>query len=194
MKKVIKICGLAACMLLGLWSKAQVSVNINIGAQPVWGPVGYDYVNYYYLPEYDIYYDVPGHRYVYLDGGQWLFARTLPPRFATVNLYSTYKVVLNEPKAYLYHNDHKVKYIKYKSGGFNQVIIKNSKEPKYYVVKGHPNYAPQGQMKKSGEGHNPAPGGQEHRGNQGHQSGGKSSGGHGGGEHGGGHGGGKGKH
>jgi hypothetical protein len=28
-------------------SKAQVSVNINIGVQPEWGPVGYDYVEYY---------------------------------------------------------------------------------------------------------------------------------------------------
>ena len=184
-----------AFTLAAISSQAQVSVNINIGAQPVWGPVGYDYVNYYYMPEYDIYYDVPARRYVYYDGGRWLFAAALPPRFASVNLYSTYKVVLNQPKAYKYHNDHKVKYVKYKGGGFNQVIIKNSDEPKYYVVKGHPHYAaPPGQIKKSGEmKHGSQQGKPEHRSYQGTPSNGKKEGGHSGGKSGGGHGGGKGK-
>ena len=29
-------------------TNAQVHVDINIGTQPVWGPVGYDYAEYYY--------------------------------------------------------------------------------------------------------------------------------------------------
>lgn len=40
-------------------AKAQVSLNINIGSQPVWGPTGYDHVDYYYFPDIDAYYYVP---------------------------------------------------------------------------------------------------------------------------------------
>lgn len=145
---MFQITALAFIMFMGLSANAQVSVNVNIGAQPVWGPVGYDYARYYYMPEYDIYYDVPARRYVYLDGNKWLFAAALPPRYGSVNVYNTYKVVLTEPRAYMYHKEHKVKYVKYKGEG-GQVIIKNSNEPKYYVVKGHPHYAPPGQVKKS---------------------------------------------
>ena len=30
--------------------QAQVSVNVNIGSPPAWGPAGYPSVDYYYLP------------------------------------------------------------------------------------------------------------------------------------------------
>jgi hypothetical protein len=33
---------------------SQVSVNVNIGSPPLWGPSGYSNIDYYYLP------DVPG--------------------------------------------------------------------------------------------------------------------------------------
>ncbi len=198
MKKSIQLAALTGFMLVSLCGGAQVSVNVNIGSQPVWGPVGYDYVQYYYLPDYDLYYDVPAHRYVYLDGGHWIFARALPSRYASVNLYSTYKVVINEPKAYLHYKEHKVKYVQYKGGGHNQVIIKNSNEPKYYVVKGHPHYTqPPGQSKKMEPGkHNAQPNGHNAAPRPSYQS--RPSGGHGGGNggkggsHGGGHGHGKG--
>jgi hypothetical protein len=41
-----------------LWQHAfaQVSVSVNIGSQPLWGPTGYDQAQYYYLPEYDAYF------------------------------------------------------------------------------------------------------------------------------------------
>src|SRR6478672_5680534 len=89
-------------------SNAQISVSVNIGLQPEWGPVGYDYVDYYYMPQYEVYYYVPERKFVYLDGGRWIFATALPPRYGTVNLFSTYKVVVNEPRAYMHFNDHKV--------------------------------------------------------------------------------------
>ena len=76
---------------------AQVSVNINIGAQPVWGPVGYDYVEYYYMPDIEVYYYVPTRRYVYLSNGNWIFAAALPSRYSYYNIYTGYKVVINEP-------------------------------------------------------------------------------------------------
>jgi hypothetical protein len=119
---------------------AQVSVNINIGAQPAWGPVGYDYVEYYYLPDIEAYYYVPRRQYVYLSNGRWLFSTYLPTRYRTYNLYHGYKVVINEPRPYLRFTNHKVVYAKYKGNNGRQMVIKNSNDPKYYVVKGHPKY------------------------------------------------------
>jgi hypothetical protein len=49
---------------------AQVRVNINIGSQPVWGPVGYDHVDYYYLPDIETYYYVPTRQFVYFNKWQ----------------------------------------------------------------------------------------------------------------------------
>jgi hypothetical protein len=117
-------------------AKSQPSVSVNIGLQPLWGPVGYDYVDYYYFPSHEVYYYVPNRQFVYLDGGNWRFASALPSRFGSINYYSTYKVVVNEPKAYLKYKTHKVKYV----GGGKQVVIRDSPDAKYYVVKGHPHY------------------------------------------------------
>jgi len=41
----------------------------------------------------------------------------------------------------------KIKYAKYKGNNGRQVIIKNSNDPKYYVVKGHPKYNSRGGKK-----------------------------------------------
>jgi hypothetical protein len=51
-----------------------------------------------------------------------------------------YKVVINEPRPYLRFSTHRVTYAKYKGNNGRQVIIRNSNDPKYYVVKGHPKY------------------------------------------------------
>jgi hypothetical protein len=141
MKKIFVCLALLTCTAVFKNAEAQVrfNVNINIGAQPVWGPVGYDYVEYYYLPDIECYYYVPTRQFIYLSGGNWVFSYSLPPRYRTYNLYTGYKVVVNEPKAYLHFNDHRAKYAVYR-GNHSQVIIRNSEDPRYYVVKGHPKY------------------------------------------------------
>ncbi|HJS56329.1 MAG TPA: hypothetical protein VJ765_17375 [Chitinophagaceae bacterium] len=144
MKRVIFISIMSAACLLYKPVAAQVSVNINIGAQPVWGPVGYDYVEYYYIPDIEVYYYVPSRKYIYLSNGRWIFATTLPYRHRGYNIYSGYKVVINEPRPYLRFTTHKVVYAKYKGNNGRQGIIKNSNNPKYYVVKGHPKYSTKG--------------------------------------------------
>lgn len=141
MKKLIVI----ALFILSVFSlkqaEAQVrlNINVNIGSQPNWGPAGYDYVEYYYLPDIEAYYYVPTRQFIYLSGGNWVFTYSLPSRYRSYNLYTGYKVVVNEPRAYRYYHTHKVKYARYR-GNHNQVIIRNSDDPKYYVVKGHPKY------------------------------------------------------
>jgi hypothetical protein len=153
MKKMIVGTLLLASVLIFNRSEAQVrlNVNVNIGSQPVWGPVGYDYVDYYYLPDIETYYYVPTRQFIYLSGGNWIFSYGLPPAYRTYNLYSGYKVVVNQPRAYRYFTTHKVKYAGYR-GNRSQVIIRNSDNPKYYVVKGHPKHKAKGNKGNSGRG------------------------------------------
>lgn len=123
-------------------SKAQVSVNINIGVQPEWGPAGYDYAEYYYLPDIETYYYVPKRQFVYFSGNRWVFSPALPPMYSNYNLYSGYKVVFKSPNAYRHFNDHRVKYVRYKNHNNRQVIIKNK----------HDNGNHNGQYKNKGKG------------------------------------------
>lgn len=118
-------------------SLAQININVNIGSQPLWGPVGYDHVDYYYLPDIESYYYVPRRQFVYLNNGSWVFSLNLPSRYSNYDLYNGYKVVINSPRPYMHFKDHKVKYAKYKSNR-GQAVILRSDNPKYYVVKGHP--------------------------------------------------------
>jgi len=141
MKKLVLF---AAVLMVSLFSinnaKAQVSLNINIGSQPVWGPTGYDHVDYYYFPDIDAYYYVPSGQYIYSNGGRWVWVNSLPAQYGNFDLYRAYKVVINEPKPYLRNNIYVTRYSKYKNYGGRQAVIRDSRDAKYYVVKGHPNY------------------------------------------------------
>lgn len=99
---------------------AQVSVNVNIGSPPAWGPAGYSEVRYYYLPDIDTYYDVSNGQYIYVNNGGWTRATVLPAAHRRYNLYNGYKVVLTDYRGatpYIYYKTHKVKYPKgYKHG------------------------------------------------------------------------------
>jgi hypothetical protein len=131
-------------------AQVRVNVNLNIGSQPDWGPVGYDHVDYYYLPDIETYYYVPSRQFIYLSGSNWIFSTALPPTYRTYNLYRGYKVVVNEPRAYQYYQSHKVKYARYKGNG-GQFIIKNSKAAKY-KRNGHDNGNHNGQNNGRGRG------------------------------------------
>ena len=148
-KKVLLACLIGFTCLFASASKAQISVNFNVGSQPLWGPVGYDRADYYYMPDIDTYYSVPKRQYVYLQNDKWLFSNSLPSRHSGYNLYNGYKVVMNGPRPYLSYNSHKVKYAKYKGYKSKQTSIKYSNNSKYYVVKGHPKGGAPGQAKKA---------------------------------------------
>jgi len=116
MKKIFA--AFAIAMMLSsanaIHAQVRVNVNFNLSSQPSWGPRGYDYVEYYYLPDIDAYYYVPRHQFVYLTNGRWIFSASLPPRYHSYDLYSGYKVVINQPNAYMYYNQHRVKYGHYR--------------------------------------------------------------------------------
>jgi hypothetical protein len=120
-------------------AQVRVNLNVNIGSQPVWGPTGYDYVEYYYLPDIEAYYYVPRHQFIYLSGSRWVFSASLPVRYRDYDLYSGYKVVINEPRPYLHFDRDRGRYGKYR-GYHSQEIIRNSNDSRYYVIKGHPKY------------------------------------------------------
>ncbi|MBA4312587.1 MAG: hypothetical protein C0417_08145 [Chlorobiaceae bacterium] len=134
-------CILIATMLLVSTLQAQVSINLNVNLdrQPVWGPTGYDYVEYYYLPDIEVYYYVPQHRYYYYDRGRWRYSSYLPSRYSNFDFYNSYKVVVNEREPYRNHKTYKEKYSSYK-GRHDQQVIRDSRDSKYFVNKKHPEH------------------------------------------------------
>ncbi len=133
MKKIIALSMLAICLFSSqINAQVKFSLNINIGDQPAWGPTGYDRANYYYLPDVDAYYDVPNKVFIYQENNRWVNRTSLPARYRNYDLYSGYKVVVNEPKPYLKANYYRTTYGKYKNGrGPKQTIIRDSRDDKY---------------------------------------------------------------
>ncbi len=141
MKKTILSAAVLLTGFIFTTATAQVRVrfNVNIATQPVWGPVGYDHVEYYYLPDIDVYYNVAKRQYIYMQYGRWRFASTLPARYHDYDLYSGYKVVINEPAPYRHDRTYRAKYAGYK-GNHSQEVIRNSHDSKYFVNKDHPQH------------------------------------------------------
>ncbi len=120
-------------------ASAQVSVNINIGNQPLWGPVGYNDVAYYYLPDIDAYYNVPQRKFIYLQGKNWIFSNSLPAVYGNFDLFNRYKVVINIPRPYLNHAVYYKKYYGYR-GRRGQPFIRDCHQEKYWQIKNHPEH------------------------------------------------------
>lgn len=76
-------------------AQSQVKVSVKIGTAPNWGPVGYTDVQYYYLPDIEVYYDINSNMFIYLYNGVWIRRTYLPYRCRNYDLYGGYKVVLN---------------------------------------------------------------------------------------------------
>ncbi len=160
MKKIVILFALFVSGLLFHIAIAQERVSINIVNQPLWGPVGYDYVEYYYMPEIESYYFVPTGEYIYLEKGQWITASRLPRKYRSYNMYRTIKYVVNEPQPYLHHAKYKEKFNS-RGNHSGQPSIRDSREPKYFIVKNHPKHSTwkaqnksQGHSKKSKNGKN----------------------------------------
>jgi hypothetical protein len=131
MKKLFFIAALSFGCLTANLANAQVSIHLglNIGAQPEWGPVGYDHAEYYYMPDIDAYYDVPAHQYVYFENNVWVHNRVLPARYH-FDKYRTYKVVVNEHNPWEHHAQIRDKYAVYR-GHRDQQIIRDSHDEHY---------------------------------------------------------------
>jgi hypothetical protein len=120
-------------------AQLSISLGFNVERQPVWGPTGYDHVEYYYLPDIGVYYNVPQQRYYYNEGGHWISRASLPPRYRDFDLYHSYKVVVNEREPYRNDRMYRDKYSSFK-GRHDQEVIRDSRESKYFVNKNHPEH------------------------------------------------------
>ncbi|WP_205945241.1 hypothetical protein [Pedobacter hiemivivus] len=148
MRKLIVLGILGIIGWMPFKAEAQVSISLNIGSQPLWGPVGYDYVDNYYLPEIECYYNVPRRQFIYMDNSRWIFSASLPSRYRGYDLYGGYKVVVNSRDPYRNFDRDRVTYARYRSVR-GQQVIRYSNDSRYYVVKGHPHYGmSHGQAKK----------------------------------------------
>jgi hypothetical protein len=114
--KTLKIITLGIMVLFASNSMhSQVSINVNLGMQPSWGPVGYSSVNYYYLPDIQSYYDVRNTQFIYLSNGVWIRSSYLPRQYRSYDLNRGYKVVMNDyhgSRPYYNYRYDKVKYYK----------------------------------------------------------------------------------
>ena len=132
---------LIVVLCLASTANAQVSfgLSFNLNSQPAWGPTGNDYAEFYYLPDIEVYYNVPLHRFYYNDRGRWRYSVNLPYRYRNFNLYNSYKVVVNERNPWRNHNDYREKYANYRDR-HDQQSIRDSRDSKYFANKNHPEH------------------------------------------------------
>jgi hypothetical protein len=105
--------------------QSQVTVNVNIGSPPLWGPVGYPEVRYYYLPDVEAYYDIHATQFICFVDGAWVHRAHLPSRYKSYDLYEGYKVVMtdyNGSAPYANFKEYKAKYAKGYRGPAQQNI------------------------------------------------------------------------
>ncbi len=96
--KILLLCS-AACIWWCRPAQAQFGLDSlppNIAQQPEWGPIGFNYVSAYYLPAYNIYYEVSEKNFIVKEGGKWVKYQALPRKYARLDLYTTYKMVLQD--------------------------------------------------------------------------------------------------
>ncbi|MBW4362265.1 hypothetical protein [Flavobacterium taihuense] len=129
--KTLKLIAVAIFLFVSTANHAQVSINVNFGTPPQWGPVGYSEVSYYYLPDVESYYDIRAHQFIFLSNGIWIRSGNLPNRYRNYDLYNGYKVVLNDyhgSRPYGHYKEHKVKYYR----GYNKGHQENYRSASNY--------------------------------------------------------------
>ncbi|WP_016990040.1 hypothetical protein [Flavobacterium sp. ACAM 123] len=138
--KKFKLLALGIVLFIAGSASAQVSVNVNIGSPPAWGPSGYAQTDYYYLPDVQAYYDIRASQFIYFGSGNWVRSRYLPQQYRNYDLYNGYKVVLNDyhgRSPYTYFKNHKAKYHKGYKGKYQKTIGHRNNNQKRYSSKGN---------------------------------------------------------
>ena len=121
------------------YAQLHINVNFNLFMQPAWGPTGYDYVDYYYIPAIDVYYSVPLQCFYYEYRGEWIHSEYLPKRYHDFDLYRAYKVVVNRRDPWKRNRYYREKYYRYRNR-HDQPIIRDSRDPRYFENKYHPRH------------------------------------------------------
>ncbi len=111
--KTLKLLVIGMLLLFSGSVQAQISVRVNLGTPPQWGPVGYSDVRYYYLPDVEAYYDIPSSVFIYYNGYSWVRRSSLPTRYRNYDLYNGYKVPMSDyrgDRPYSNFRQHKMQY------------------------------------------------------------------------------------
>lgn len=111
--KALKFLVLGLILAMAGTAQSQLSISLNIGTRPEWGPRGYEQARYYYLPDVDAYYDMNTTMFIYLSGNTWIHRKQLPSRYHDYNLYKGRKLVMTNyrgNKPYFNHKAYKSKY------------------------------------------------------------------------------------
>jgi len=86
-------------------------------AAPDWAPP-YTFdpmIQYYYLPDIEVYYDVWHHEFVYMENGSWLFSPVLPAIYAGYDLFHGHTVILDRQvhRPWIHHELYAAHYPRY---------------------------------------------------------------------------------
>ena len=129
MMKSLKLVVIAVVLFFAGAAQAQISVHVNIGTPPAWGPAGYSDVRYYYLPDVEAYYDVQTNMFIYFEGRSWVHRSYLQSRYKNYDLYSGYKVIMKD-----YHGDTPY----YKHREYRSLYAKGYRGPSQRTIGEHP--------------------------------------------------------
>jgi hypothetical protein len=125
MKKIALISAIAISILLcNNKTSAQIRVHLglNFGARPVVyaaAPVQAEYSepanydgdeDYYYLPEVDAYYSIPGQCYYYNNGRGWVSAAYLPGAYRNYDWHAGRRYEVHAPTPYLHADYYRARY------------------------------------------------------------------------------------
>ncbi|MDE3741981.1 hypothetical protein [Maribacter polysaccharolyticus] len=83
MKKAIIVAGL---LLMFGCGPLVITTGMDYHPPKWFYPNRLELVRYVYFPEFNFYYDLSSHAYLYLDGGIWVRHRNLPPRYQNLDL------------------------------------------------------------------------------------------------------------
>ncbi len=97
--KKIQLIFIAAIMLFAIKTTAQISVNINLGARPVYhAPQHYYYddnVDYYFLPEIEAYFDNREGLFIYFSTNRWVRSQNLPDYCGDFNINRNQRIAID---------------------------------------------------------------------------------------------------
>ena len=127
----MKLLMVVAGLVVTLSTDAQISVNLNVGTPPVWAPSAPVQVKYYYLPDIEVYYDVPARRYMYLRNGRWFRSASLPSHYRGYDLYHGQTIFLTDYRGntpYTNFKEHKIKYVGKKWEGYKNEKLRGKRK------------------------------------------------------------------
>lgn len=127
-----------ASLLFVMCAPRRAVVVHNPAPPPMWGPMGYETVRYYYLPDLMVYYDVHTAMFMYPRGNRWVYRSYLPGYYGHFDLYNTYKVVLHDyygPAPYQYFNNHRTMYaVGYRGNSAQATIGRRENDTRNYFA------------------------------------------------------------